>query len=189
MSSNDVPTPAPTRRTVVSLAVGIAGACAAGSAFATSATAAPGEQGGPAGSKTPKGTLPTTPIDIGPITDYAKDGVYDKLVKSQHVLIHKSADRLAVMSAICPHKRCLVALDADQLKCPCHSSFFNLDGGRVEGPAKSSLPHLAVSTNKAGHIIADPKKLFEEKQWDDAASYIAIPTSAAPPPPADGPKR
>jgi menaquinol-cytochrome c reductase iron-sulfur subunit len=49
-----------------------------------------------------------------------------------------------VLSSICPHEGCNVAWrgDTNQFFCPCHDSYFNLDGERASGPSRRGLDPL-----------------------------------------------
>src|SRR5437660_3930502 len=49
-----------------------------------------------------------------------------------------------VLSSMCPHEGCNVAWrsDTNQFFCPCHDSYFSLDGERLSGPARRGLDPL-----------------------------------------------
>lgn len=58
------------------------------------------------------------------------------------VAAHRStAGELSVLSAICPHMKCLVHWNPadDTWDCPCHGSRFAVDGSVIEGPAYHGL--------------------------------------------------
>lgn len=52
--------------------------------------------------------------------------------------------RNEVLSSVCPHEGCEVAWDAstNHFSCPCHDSFFAVDGTKVSGPAGRGLDPL-----------------------------------------------
>jgi len=58
-----------------------------------------------------------------------------------YILPHKGNQ---VLSSICPHEGCNVAWrgDTNQFFCPCHDSYFSLDGERLSGPSRRGLDPL-----------------------------------------------
>ena len=57
------------------------------------------------------------------------------------------AGAIRALSGVCPHQGCTIGLAADgrRFVCPCHDSFFALDGARLEGPSERGLDELPVS--------------------------------------------
>lgn len=51
------------------------------------------------------------------------------------------------LSGVCPHLGCTIGFDAGTGKytCPCHESFFAVDGARETGPSKRGLDELPVT--------------------------------------------
>jgi len=60
------------------------------------------------------------------------------------ILTQPEAGTVVALSAICTHQACTVAPDGDQIKCPCHGSVYDLEGGNVSGPATKPLPAIDV---------------------------------------------
>jgi len=120
-------------------------------------------------------TVPAGIVDLGPITDYPTDGVYDQHRRAPlKVLVLRTGDRLAVASSVCTHKRCTVRKGDDgELACPCHGSRFDADGTPLNGPAKIALPRHAVHV-EAGRLIANLGRQFDERQWDDPAASVRV---------------
>ena len=58
-----------------------------------------------------------------------------------YILPHKGNQ---ILSSICPHEGCNVAWrgDTSQFFCPCHDSYFSLDGERLSGPSRRGLDPL-----------------------------------------------
>lgn len=54
---------------------------------------------------------------------------------------------IRALSSVCPHLGCTIGFDATAGKyaCPCHESFFAVDGTRETGPAKRGLDELPVT--------------------------------------------
>jgi nitrite reductase/ring-hydroxylating ferredoxin subunit len=120
---------------------------------------------------------PTTPIDVGTLADYGKDGVTDTWAKKAgSFFVVRKDGKLFAVSSICTHRFCPVAVKDDELFCNCHKSHFSLDGEALSGPATNtgSLPHYAISVNDKGKIMVDAQKEFSEAKWTDAASFIKV---------------
>ena len=119
-------------------------------------------------------TAPPKTISIGTLADYPDAAFYDKF-RDQKIFVRRLDDRLVAMSAICTHKRCVLKIkDPATLRCPCHKSFFSAEGSPTEGPAKKSLNRYALTQNEAGEITVDTTQSFEEKEWEEPKSFIAI---------------
>ena len=66
-------------------------------------------------------------------------------VDGEHRAVHRTDDgRLVVLSAVCPHLKCLVQWNpsAHTWDCPCHGSRFDAQGRVIEGPALDGLELL-----------------------------------------------
>ena len=115
----------------------------------------------------------TGPVDVGTKADYPKDGtINDKLTKTNRVIVVRNEGKIYAMNSTCTHKNCAVKDKSGEIVCPCHGSRYSLYGTATKGPAKGSLFRYGISVNDAGHIIVDKSKQFEEKKWDDAASFV-----------------
>jgi nitrite reductase/ring-hydroxylating ferredoxin subunit len=113
-------------------------------------------------------------IDAGPITDYAKDGAYDKLSDSKKIIIVREGSKIYALTAICTHKMGTVKLKGGQLVCSKHNSHFDNEGKPHSGPAKAALFHLGISQSADGHIMVDKTKTFGEKQWEEAGASLSV---------------
>jgi cytochrome b6-f complex iron-sulfur subunit len=122
--------------------------------------------------KPPK--LPDKPIDVGPLTAFAKDGVTDTWAKDDSFFVVRRGGKLFAVSNICTHRFCPVQVQPDQFYCKCHKSSFTLDGEVTDGPAETSLPHYGISTDAKGHVMVDTSKEFAEAKWEDPASFIKV---------------
>lgn len=64
------------------------------------------------------------------------------------IFIAKTADgKVIALDAACPHVRCTLHWDeaTQQFACPCHASFFKLDGTRISGPAPRGMDKAMFS--------------------------------------------
>lgn len=123
----------------------LAAAAAAGCATKTPQVPPPGVAGGT--------------VDAGPVTDYAKDGVYSKFRDRGFFVIRRGATLMA-MSSVCPHRACKVSPQPDcGFLCHCHASKFTADGALVHGPATIGLPHLATCQRQDQHLIVNLDKI------------------------------
>jgi cytochrome b6-f complex iron-sulfur subunit len=154
------------RREFVAAVACAAGACMMCGSFAGAADAVADAGAAASGAK----------IDAGAVTDYAKDGVFDKLASTKKILIARENGKIFAMTAVCPHKGSIVKLSSNgqMLECPKHHSQFKFDGEVTKGPARAALFRLGISQNADGHILVDPNKKFGEKQWDDDGASIVV---------------
>lgn len=121
-----------TRRTVVVVGAGAAGA---GLLVAGCSTAAP------AAAPAAPGTA------LGPVSDVPVGSA--KIFDAQGVVVTQAtAGSFAGFSTVCPHQGCAVAsVDGDAIVCPCHGSTFALDGSVSQGPATTGLDPRPVAVD------------------------------------------
>jgi nitrite reductase/ring-hydroxylating ferredoxin subunit len=168
------------RREFVTAAAVTCAACAACACVSETALGEDTPSSPPAGgSGGQRGPLPKTPFDIGPKSDYAKDGVVDKFAKTERILVVTHEGKIYCPTATCTHKNAVVSIKTTDpgkgdLFCRAHGSKFSLEGTVTKGPAKISLARYAISVNDKGNIIVDRSKQFEEKQWDDPKASISV---------------
>jgi Rieske Fe-S protein len=92
-------------------------------------------------------------VDVGPVSNYAKDGVYAGF-ESQGFFIVRKGSQLFALSAFCTHRRCKLAAQSDHsFYCRCHGSPFDPNGKVTEGPAKRDLPQLSVVVDDKGNVL------------------------------------
>jgi Rieske Fe-S protein len=75
-------------------------------------------------------------------------------IESDSVLVARSnSGDFFALSAICPHKGCLVEWnrEEDRLICPCHAAYFDLKGNVLKGPAQRGLQPYTL--NRIGDSI------------------------------------
>lgn len=66
----------------------------------------------------------------------------------EKLAIHRTEEsELKMLSAVCPHMKCIVHWNANESTwdCPCHGSRFDTDGEVIEGPAYHPLPRVGGS--------------------------------------------
>lgn len=156
------------RRDFVAIATATCAICTCG--LVDSAQAA--ETGEKAPPPAPPGAMARTPVDVGPKSDYAKDGPYDKFAKSSRILVIRNEGKIYAPTATCSHKNCAVKVKDGEINCSCHGSKFTLMGVPTKGPAKVPLFRYGISVNEKGNIIVDRSKQFDEKKWDDEGASI-----------------
>lgn len=69
-------------------------------------------------------------------------------------LVKDSSGHIRAFSTTCPHLGCSVDFDpvADRFRCPCHTSAFDKNGDRVDGPAKRGMDPLETQVDDDGRI-------------------------------------
>ena len=118
---------------------------------------------------------PAAAIDVGPVSDYAADGVVNETwAKTKKFLVIHSGGRLIATSSLCTHKSCVVKSKDAQLACPCHGSRYSLEGKVQKGPSRASLVRYGISKGSDGRVLVDTSKRFSENQWDDPASFVKV---------------
>ncbi len=95
-------------------------------------------------------------------------------VTGEHVAIARDEAGLYAMSLVCTHTGCDIALaggevDANRVVCACHGSIFDGNGEVLHGPARTPLPHYAVTVAASGAITIDGDMEV------DAATRTAVP--------------
>lgn len=114
------------------------------------------------------------PVDVGGLSGFPKDGVYDRWAEAHTFFLIRESGRLYAVSAMCTHKRFELVSTDGALKCPKHGSIFNTSGKPTKAPARKPLPRFGIRLDAQGHVIVDPSREFSEKQWKDPGSYIAV---------------
>ena len=128
------------------------------------------------------GAEDTSPVDIGTLADYPKDGPYDKFAKKPtSLLVIRDGGKLFAPTAICTHKKANLTVDGGEIVCPKHDSPFDNQGvpkaktkDGDDTPAKKPLVRYAISKNAAGKLIVDKSKSFDKDRWDDPASFVKV---------------
>jgi cytochrome b6-f complex iron-sulfur subunit len=121
----------------------------------------------------PVANVPTEPVDVGPASDLTRDGIHDRWADKGFFLVRRHG-RLFAPSSICTHKRVLLVVSGSEFACPQHGSVFTSEGELVRAPARKSLPRLAIRLDEQGHVIVDPRTLFEPDRWSDPGASLRI---------------
>jgi nitrite reductase/ring-hydroxylating ferredoxin subunit len=127
--------------------------------------------------------LPKVPVglvDIGPTSDYPKDGIYENFAKSRHMLVIRAGGKLFACSAVCTHKGVLLKEKEGKIFCLQHYSRFAPEGvptpkpNGAMGPAKKVLVHYAILMNDKGHAIVDTSKPIDQPKWNEPTTYLKV---------------
>jgi menaquinol-cytochrome c reductase iron-sulfur subunit len=96
----------------------------------------------------------TTTFDLEPGVPKRVDivsGSHDAWASAEDVtigsvwLVKDAHGSVVAFSALCPHLGCPISLGAkSQFRCPCHDSYFHLDGAMVTGPSARPMDTLEV---------------------------------------------
>lgn len=116
------------------------------------------------------------PVDVGALESFDKDGAVDTWTKQHRFFVVRQQGKLFAVSAICTHRGTTLRAENDngRLFCPKHEGTFEINGKLREGKPQKSLPHLAIALNDAKHVIVNPSKEIEEKDWDKPGNFIAL---------------
>ena len=164
------------RRHFLSVAAAATCACALSCPLARKARAGEDDDDDDEPTKGP----PPVPIgknDVGTLTDYAKDGVYDKWADSRHFLVVRDGKMLFALSSVCSHKAGLLKVDAKGvIQCSKHHSIFSHDGQPTKGPATKSGPltRHGIALDAKGKVIVDTSDRYLEDDWKKPGAFIAL---------------
>lgn len=68
-------------------------------------------------------------------------------------VLNNGGGRYAVLSPICTHLQCTVALEGTQFLCPCHGSMYDREGAVLRGPAMRSLQRFPAEVTPDGELV------------------------------------
>jgi len=92
-------------------------------------------------------------LDVGPVTAYSRDGVYDAY-RSLGCFIIRRGSELFALSSFCTHRRTQLTPQPDHsFLCKRHGSTFDPNGHVEKKPATKDMPRLATSVSGAGHLL------------------------------------
>lgn len=106
-----------------------------------------------------QGSLPVK-VDLFSDKVDAWNRVVEVKVGSAWVL--RQGEELRALSTVCPHLGCAIDYDAENGKflCPCHDSFFSLEGAVETGPSPRGMDALEVQTE--GELVAIRYQRFRQ---------------------------
>ena len=120
------------------------------------------------------------PFEIGPASDWAREGLYLDYVNSHRVALKSDHGMLVAILLINPDTGATVTYDrlANLFRDPQSGDTFTTDGlkwgGREDRPslARCRIRHLGPIDDPDVGLVVDPGKLFrqEDQQWSKAAS-------------------
>ncbi len=100
--------------------------------------------------------LESVPVDGTPVTapvviEEPRDA-WNKLPPTTvgAVFLRREGDKVRAWSTICPHLGCGIDYNGEKGKfsCPCHESWFDLDGGVTSGPSPRGMDELETRVAK-----------------------------------------
>jgi Rieske Fe-S protein len=132
----------PSRRTVLSAGVVMAGAGAAALA-GCSPSKKSDSSGGASAAATPSSS---GPVVLAAVSAVPVGNALSVTYQGKPALVSQpTAGKIVAFSAICTHQGCTVAPAGKQFHCPCHGSVYDAATGAViTGPAPAPLPPIAV---------------------------------------------
>ena len=68
-------------------------------------------------------------------------------------VLNNGAGRYVVLSPVCTHLQCTVALEGAQFLCPCHGSMYDRDGNVLRGPAMRALRRFTAEPSPEGELV------------------------------------
>ncbi len=100
---------------------------------------------------------PSTSFPIGRPDDYVVGSIDSRWVKERSLVVVRTAKGIYAMRAKCTHLGCNITWfnSERRFKCPCHGSYFDLEGDVIGGPAPEPLFRTALRLDRRGRIIVD----------------------------------
>ncbi len=143
---------APSRRTVLTAGVVLAGAGVASLAGCASSKKT-GTAAGFTNSASPSAT--SSSAVLTPVSSVPVGNALSLTYQNGPILVSQpEAGKIVAFSAICTHQGCTVLPAGKQFHCPCHGSVYDAATGAViSGPAPTALSSVAVHVD-AGNVIA-----------------------------------
>ena len=71
------------------------------------------------------------------------------------IFLFRAETKFRALSAVCTHLGCTVQPEGEGFHCPCHGSVFGPDGGNRAGPAPRPLPWRPLSLAADGSLVVD----------------------------------
>ncbi len=122
---------------------------------------------------------PTEAFLAGPLSQYAKAGVYDKFFKDKQVLLVSDGKELVALSTICPHAGGQIrwSKDKKEFTCDKHKAHFTAEGVNIAGgKAKRPMERYAIrlAPNDQTQVQVDPKRVLrkDKEQWGDPEASV-----------------
>ncbi|MDQ0380759.1 Rieske (2Fe-2S) protein [Amycolatopsis thermophila] len=144
----------PTRRSVLTTGVAVAGAAAGTVVLA----ACGGSDSGTSGSSQNTGAAPAAPsgTTVAALNDIPVGQAKSVTVEGKPAIVARPTETTAAcFSAVCPHQGGTVAPDGDHLQCPLHGSQFDtLTGALKRGPAETGLTPIPVKVEGTNVVTA-----------------------------------
>jgi len=141
------------------------------------------KNGGGSGSKFPLlrvGTIDSIPADGTPIAVPVLADKVDAWTREAgqpigSVFLRRKGEQVECFNAICPHAGCRVAFSAERnlFQCPCHTSAFETDGGRIlPSPSPRDMDKLEVDGEKlkTGEVWIAFANFYPGKEHPEAKS-------------------
>jgi cytochrome b6-f complex iron-sulfur subunit len=132
-------------------------ACAAGGEDEVDPTTEPAAPTGDGGTTAGGGGVTADAAALVALADVPVGGaVAVTTPEGDEILVAQPSEgEVVAFSAVCTHQGCIIAPDADVLRCPCHGSQFDLRTGEVlGGPADEPLPAVAVEVRGADVVAS-----------------------------------
>jgi cytochrome b6-f complex iron-sulfur subunit len=94
-------------------------------------------------------------VDGGPVSDFLKQGSVTYSLNGRFYVTQYQGGLRALYQK-CPHLGCRVpwVAAAEEFRCPCHGSIYNLIGEYESGPAPRGMDRFPISIEN-GHVMVD----------------------------------
>lgn len=117
---------------------------------------------------------PPTTFSVGRPEDYIVDTVDSRWLKQRGIFVVRNQVGLYVVKASCTHLGCNISWfrSEGRFKCPCHGSFFDVEGEVIGGPAPEPLYRSAVQLDLLGNIVVDTTQNTNEPGRREKGDFL-----------------
>lgn len=94
-------------------------------------------------------------VNVGAVATFPAGQLTLVTVNQRAAAVQNLNGKYTVYSLICTHLGCIVSVDGDAFKCPCHGSQFSAEGKVTHGPATLPLPTYRSQVQN-GSLLVGP---------------------------------
>lgn len=117
---------------------------------------------------------PPTTFSVGHPEDYIVDTVDSRWLKARGLFVVRNQEGIYAVKSTCTHLGCNISWfrSEGRFKCPCHGSFFDVEGEVLGGPAPEPLFRAAVQLDLRGNIVVNTAQETNESGRREKGDFL-----------------